>query len=64
MNARQEKLKEEGYRLEPIGLFHTYETIEELQEYVEGFSNDENKALAQLIMSLTWNTCAHLTKGE
>jgi len=64
MNARQEKLKEEGYCLEPIGLFHTYETIEELQEYVEGFSNDENKALAQLIMSLTWNTCAHLTKGE
>tara|TARA_Y100000004_G_C8596765_1_gene278841 strand:- start:177 stop:371 length:195 start_codon:yes stop_codon:yes gene_type:complete len=64
MNARHEKLKKEGYRLEPIGLFQTYETIEELQEYIEGFSNDDNKALAQLIMSLTWNTCAHLTKGE
>jgi len=65
MNARRkERLEREGYRLNPIDLFYTYETIEELQEYVEGFSCKENKALAQLIMSLTWNTCAHLTKGE
>lgn len=58
-----EKLKEEGYRLAPIGLFYTYETVEELQEYVDQLSEDQ-RALASLIMSLTWNTCAHLTKGE
>ena len=63
MNAKEENKKNNGYILQPIGVFHTYETIEELQEYVESFSN-EQKALAHLILSLTWNTCAHLTKGE
>lgn len=59
----KQKLKEQGYRLAPIGLFHTYETVEELQEYVDQL-NEDQKALASLIMSLTWNTCAYLTKGE
>lgn len=60
---KKEQLKKENYRLAPIGLFHTYETVEELQEYVDQL-NEEQRALASLIMSLTWNTCAFLTKGE
>jgi hypothetical protein len=60
---KKEQLEKEKYRLAPIGLFHTYETVEELQEYVDQL-NEEQRALASLIMSLTWNTCAFLTKGE
>jgi hypothetical protein len=48
------------HRLQPIGLYHTYETVDQLQEYIEQLSGDE-RALAFIIMGLTWNTCAHLT---
>ena len=49
------------HRLQPIGLYYTYETVEELQAYIQQLSGEE-RALAYLIMGLTWNTCAHLTK--
>lgn len=56
-------MSEEKHLLKPIGLYHTYETVAELSEYVEKLSVEE-RALAHLIMGLTWNTCAHLTKQE
>ena len=55
--------KAERNTLKPIGLYHTYETVAELSEYVEKLSVEE-RALAYLIMGLTWNTCAHLTQEE
>ena len=48
------------HRLQPIGLYHTYETVDQLQQYIQQL-NGEDRALAYLIMGLTWNTCAHLT---
>jgi len=43
----------------PSGLFHTPETIEEMQAYVERFSGEE-KVLAYTIMSMTWNLAAKI----
>lgn len=48
------------HKLQPIGLYHTYTTAKELQQYIQQLSGEE-RALAYLIMGLTWNTCAHLT---
>ncbi len=48
------------HKLQPIGLYHTYTTVKELQEYLDKLSGAE-RALAYTIFGLTWNTCAHLT---
>lgn len=45
--------------LKEIGIFATYETVEELQAYIDQFSGSE-KVIANMVMGLTWNTCAHI----
>jgi len=50
-------------KLQPIGLYNTFETVEELQEYIQALPKDD-QYLAWLVFGLTWNTCAHLTNPE
>ena len=45
--------------LKKVDIFATYETVEELQAYIDQFSGSE-KVIANMVMGLTWNTCAHL----
>lgn len=50
-------------KLQPIGLYNTFETLEELQEYIQALPKDDHY-IAWLVFGLTWNTCAHLTNPE
>jgi hypothetical protein len=50
-------------KLNPIGLYNTFETVEELQEYIGRLPKDDQYT-AWLVFGLTWNTCAHLTDPE
>ena len=45
--------------LKKVDIFATYETVEELQAYIDQFSGSE-KVIANMVMGLTWNTCAHI----
>ena len=50
-------------KLNPIGLYNTFETVEELQAYIEALP-EQDHYIAWLVFGLTWNTCAHLTNPE
>ena len=50
-------------KLQTIGLYNTFETLEELQEYIQALPRDDHY-IAWLVFGLTWNTCAHLTNPE
>ena len=50
-------------KLTECNLFWTYESLEELQAYINTLSGSE-RALASMVMMLTMNTCAHLTNKE
>ena len=45
--------------LKEVDIFATYKSAEELQAYIDQFSGSE-KVIANMVMGLTWNTCAHL----
>lgn len=45
--------------LKEIGIFATYKSVEELQDYINTFSGNE-RVIANIVMGCTWNTCAHL----
>ena len=49
-------------KLEPIGLFVTPESVQELQDYIENLPSHD-KPIAAVVMGMTWNLCAKLT-GE
>jgi hypothetical protein len=43
--------------IKPSGLFATPDSVEALNEYIEGFSKSE-KASAYVVSGMTWNLCA------
>ena len=45
--------------LKEVGIFATYKSVEELQDYINTFSGNE-RVIANIVMGCTWNTCAHL----
>ena len=47
-------------KLNPIGLYNTFKTVAELEEYILALPKDEQQ-VAWLVFGLTWNTCAFLT---
>lgn len=47
-------------KIKPNGLFHTPESQEALQEWIERLSSSE-KTLAYIVMGMTWNLAAKLT---
>jgi hypothetical protein len=49
--------------LKPMGLFATPESTKALEEYIERLNGPE-KAMAYVIMGMTWNLCAKLTNEE
>lgn len=48
-------------RLKKMDLFRTPDDVEELMRYVEKFNGGERQA-ALVVMGMTWNLCAELTK--
>lgn len=47
--------------LTPMDLFNTPASVKELEQYVTGIPNDQERIIAVLIMGMTWNLCAKLT---
>ena len=45
--------------LKEVGIFATYKSVDELQDYINTFSGNE-RVIANIVMGCTWNTCAHL----
>ena len=47
-------------KLRPVGLFHTPESVDELQDYLAQFTGPD-AMVAQTAAWMTWNLCAKLT---
>jgi hypothetical protein len=50
-------------KLQPVGLFHTPESVDELQDYLAQFTGAD-AILANTAAFMTWNLCAKLTSTE
>ena len=49
-------------RLTKMDLFATPESVKALEQYVQNLSNDGERAVAIVVMGMTWNLCSELTK--
>lgn len=47
-------------KLQPVGLFHTPESVDELQDWLSQFKGDEAVAVTTAAF-MAWNLCAKLT---
>jgi hypothetical protein len=47
-------------KLQPVGLFHTPESVDELQDYLAQFTGAD-AILANTAAFMAWNLCAKLT---
>jgi len=50
-------------KLQPVGIFHTPESVVELQDYLSQFTG-EDAVLANTAAFMAWNLCAKLTNDE
>ena len=50
-------------KLQPVGLFHTPESVDELQDYLAQFTGAD-AVLAKTAAFMAWNLCAKLTSTE
>lgn len=50
-------------KIEKVSLFWTPRSQEQLIDYIEKLNGSE-KALAYLIMGITWNLCSYLTNED
>lgn len=49
--------------LKKVPFFADFQSVAELEEYIEQFTGSE-RALASLIMCITWNTIANLIEKD
>ena len=61
MTIKKETTKDDKLTFSKAGLFATYKTQEELQDYFSQYSGNE-AFLLQLGSNLTWNWFAHILK--
>ena len=47
-------------KLQPVGIFHTPESVDELQDYLAQFTGTD-AVLANTAAFMAWNLCAKLT---
>ena len=47
-------------KLQPVGLFHTPDSVDELQDYLAQFTGTD-AVLANTAAFMAWNLCAKLT---
>ena len=50
-------------KLQPVGLFHTPNSVEELQDHLAQYTGTD-AVIAQTAAFMAWNLCAKLTSTE
>ena len=50
-------------KLQPVGLFHTPESVDELQDYLAQYTGTD-AVIAQTAAFMAWNLAARLTSTE
>jgi len=50
-------------KLQPVGIFHTPKSVQELQDYLATFTGSD-AVIANTAAFMAWNLCAKLTNPE